>query len=215
MCRPSHRRTGSHVTEWLERLSRTGGKLITIIRGSDADAARVRLEKVFDSGDPQLLGHFRELATEHLEVITGDIGEPNFGLDDTTWQRLAESVDLIAHVGALVNHVLPYEQLFGPNVVGTAEVIKLAISSRIKPPVDGTDRQIRHRPAALGPAVNARVARRRSNLSGSRADVDRFLAPRDLERAANSRFGHQGVGTPSKINPWRPRARRTRVAMHR
>jgi fatty acid CoA ligase FadD9 len=125
---------GRFVTlEWLERLSRTGGKLITIIRGSDADAARTRLETVFDSGDPNLLDRFRELATEHLEVITGDIGEPNLGLDDTTWQRLAESVDLISHVGALVNHVLPYDQLFGPNVVGTAEVIKLAISSQIKP----------------------------------------------------------------------------------
>lgn len=125
---------GRFVTlEWLERLSRTGGTLITIIRGNDADAARTRLEKAFDSGDPHLLNRSRELAAEHLEVITGDIGEPNLGLDDTTWQRLAESVDLIAHVGALVNHVLPYEQLFGPNVVGTAEVIKLAISSRIKP----------------------------------------------------------------------------------
>jgi fatty acid CoA ligase FadD9 len=29
--------------------------------------------------------------------------------------------------------VLPYEQLFGPNVVGTAEIIRLAISARIKP----------------------------------------------------------------------------------
>jgi fatty acid CoA ligase FadD9 len=125
---------GRFVTlEWLERLSRTGGKLITIIRGSNADVARARLEEAFDSGDPQLLSHFREMATEHLEVIVGDIGEPNLGLDDPTWQGLAESVDLIAHVGALVNHVLPYEQLFGPNVVGTAEVIKLAISSRIKP----------------------------------------------------------------------------------
>ncbi|HVR00468.1 MAG TPA: carboxylic acid reductase [Mycobacterium sp.] len=125
---------GRFVTlEWLERLSRTGGKLITIIRGNDADAARARLEEVFDRGDPHLLNHFRELATEHLEVITGDISEPNLGLDDTTWQRLAESVDLISHVGALVNHVLPYDQLFGPNVVGTAEVIKLAISSQIKP----------------------------------------------------------------------------------
>jgi hypothetical protein len=26
------------------------------------------------------------------------------------------------------------------------------------------------------------------------------LAPRDLERAANSRFGQTAVGTPSKIN---------------
>lgn len=125
---------GRFVTlEWLQRLSRNGGKLITIIRGSDADAARARLEKVFDSGDPQLLHDFRELAAEHLEIITGDIGEPNLGLDPTTWERLANTTDLIAHVGALVNHVLPYEQLFGPNVVGTAEVIKLAISARIKP----------------------------------------------------------------------------------
>jgi fatty acid CoA ligase FadD9 len=125
---------GRFVTlEWLERLSRTGGKLITIIRGSDAAAARARLEAVFDSGDPGLPAHFRELATEHLEVIVGDIGEPNLGLDDANWRRLADNVDLISHVGALVNHVLPYEQLFGPNVVGTAEVIKLAISSRVKP----------------------------------------------------------------------------------
>ena len=119
--------------EWLQRLSGTGGKLITVVRGSDADAARARLEKVFDSGDPRLWHRFRELAAEHLEVITGDIGESNLGLDPTTWEGLAQSVDLVMHVGALVNHVLPYEQLFGPNVVGTAEGIKLAISSRIKP----------------------------------------------------------------------------------
>ncbi len=125
---------GRFVTlEWLQRLSRTGGKLITIVRGSDADAAHNRLEKVFDTGDPHLLHRFRELAADHLEVITGDIGEPNLGLDPTTWERLAHTTDLIVHVGALVNHVLPYEQLFGPNVVGTAEVIKLAISARIKP----------------------------------------------------------------------------------
>ncbi|TDZ45650.1 Carboxylic acid reductase [Mycobacteroides franklinii] len=34
---------------------------------------------------------------------------------------------------ALVNHVLPYSQLFGPNVVGTAEIIKLALTTTIKP----------------------------------------------------------------------------------
>ena len=39
----------------------------------------------------------------------------------------------IVHPAALVNHILPYGQLFGPNVVGTAEVIRLAISERLKP----------------------------------------------------------------------------------
>jgi fatty acid CoA ligase FadD9 len=118
--------------EWLQRLSRTGGRLITLVRGDDAEAARRRLEQVFDT-DPELSAHFRALAREHLEVIPGDIGEPNLGLDDPTWERLAGEVDLVVHPAALVNHVLPYRQMFGPNVVGTAEVIRLAISQRIKP----------------------------------------------------------------------------------
>ncbi|BCP14141.1 carboxylic acid reductase [Mycobacterium paraintracellulare] len=119
--------------EWLQRLSQTGGTLICVVRGTDADAARARLEESFDSGDPELLGQFRELAAKHLEIIVGDIGDPNLGLDRPTWDRLARTVDLIVHPAALVNHVLPYDQLFGPNVVGTAEVIRLAISARIKP----------------------------------------------------------------------------------
>ncbi|MGC7215494.1 SDR family oxidoreductase, partial [Mycobacteroides abscessus subsp. massiliense] len=60
-------------------------------------------------------------------------GDPNLGLDADTWQRLADTLDVIVHPAALVNHVLPYNQLFGPNVVGTAEIIKLAITTKIKP----------------------------------------------------------------------------------
>jgi fatty acid CoA ligase FadD9 len=41
-------------------------------------------------------------------------------------------VDLIVHAAALVNHVLPYSQLFGPNVAGTAQVIRLALTSKRK-----------------------------------------------------------------------------------
>ncbi|QNI05127.1 AMP-binding protein [Mycobacterium kubicae] len=119
--------------EWLQRLSERGGKLIAVVRGSDAEAARARLADVFGSGDPQLVQRFEELAAHHLEVIPGDIGEPNLGLDQATWERLAQTVDMIVHPAALVNHVLPYDQLFGPNVVGTAELIRLAITARIKP----------------------------------------------------------------------------------
>ena len=76
---------------------------------------------------------FRTLADGHLEVLAGDIGQPNLGLDDATWGRLAASVDLIVHPAAHVNHVLPYPQLFGANVAGTAETIRLAITGRLKP----------------------------------------------------------------------------------
>jgi fatty acid CoA ligase FadD9 len=121
--------------EWLQRLSQTGGRLITVVRGSDAERARARLERAFDSGDRELLRHFGELAADHLEVLAGDIGDSDLGLDKATWDWLAKHVDLIVHPAALVNHVLPYPQLFGPNVVGTAELIRLAITTRIKPVV--------------------------------------------------------------------------------
>jgi thioester reductase-like protein len=39
---------------------------------------------------------------------------PGLGLDEPAWQRLAGAADLIVHPAALVNHVLPYDQLFAP-----------------------------------------------------------------------------------------------------
>ncbi|MCH0540329.1 thioester reductase domain-containing protein [Streptomyces sp. MUM 203J] len=119
--------------EWLERLASSGGRLICVIRGNDPAEAARRLEKTFDSGDAELLRRYRESARTSLEVLAGDLGEPCLGLDEGTWHRLADTVDLIVHSGALVNHVLPYSQLFGPNVVGTAELIRLALTTRMKP----------------------------------------------------------------------------------
>jgi fatty acid CoA ligase FadD9 len=117
--------------EWLQRVSRSGGRVVALVRGADADAARRRLAAVYES-DPAMSQEFRELAANHLEVVPGDVAEPNLGLDEATWQRLAHDVDLVVHPAALVNHVLPYGQLFGPNVTGTAEIVRLAISERLK-----------------------------------------------------------------------------------
>jgi fatty acid CoA ligase FadD9 len=116
---------------WLERLAGSGGRLVCIARGSDAAHARQRIESALDT-DPALIEHFRALAADHLEVLPGDIGLPNLGLDEDTWTRLAETVDLIVHPAAHVNHVLPYNQLFSANVAGTAELIRLAITTRLK-----------------------------------------------------------------------------------
>jgi fatty acid CoA ligase FadD9 len=131
--------------EWLERMDLVDGKVICIVRAKSDEEARARLDATFDAADspvasllpagadPKLLAHYRSLAAEHLEVLAGDKGEANLGLDDATWQRLADTVDLIVDPAALVNHVLPYSQLFGPNVVGTAELIRIALTTKIKP----------------------------------------------------------------------------------
>ncbi|MCT7659991.1 non-ribosomal peptide synthetase, partial [Mycobacterium deserti] len=116
----------------LEQMERVDGSLICLIRAdSDVDARR-RLEKTF-SGDPGLSRYFRELAAGRLEVIAGDKSANNLGVAQQTWQRLAETVDAIADSAALVNGVLPYRELFEPNVVGTAELIRLALTAKLKP----------------------------------------------------------------------------------
>lgn len=119
--------------EWLERVSQfEDGKVFAIVRGNSPESAYKRLEDVFRSDD-ELFQKFTDLAEKHLEVLVGDIAQEKFGLDDKTWDRLAQEVDYISHPAALVNHVLPYNQLFEPNVLGTAEIIKLALINKLKP----------------------------------------------------------------------------------
>ncbi|MGN6335504.1 amino acid adenylation domain-containing protein [Mycobacterium sp.] len=125
---------GRYLTlEWLSRMELVDGTLICLVRADSDEEARHRLDRTFDSGDPQLLAHFHELAADHLQVIAGDKAEPNLGLNDQTWHRLADTVDVIVDCAALVNGVLPYSELFGPNVVGTAELIRMALATKLKP----------------------------------------------------------------------------------
>ena len=101
------------VLELLEQLELVDGTLICVVRGESDEDARRRLDNTFDS-DPHLRRHFRELAADHLEVVAGDKGEQQLGLDAETWQRLAENVDLIVDSAAVVSAILPYSELFGP-----------------------------------------------------------------------------------------------------
>jgi fatty acid CoA ligase FadD9 len=118
--------------EWMEALSESNGKVICIVRGSDNDSARKRLDEAIGTRDPALTERFRLLADKHLEVVAGDLVAQKLGLDDATFARFAEEVDQIVHPGALVNHLLAYKHLFEPNVVGTAELIRFALCSRQK-----------------------------------------------------------------------------------
>jgi glycopeptidolipid biosynthesis protein len=121
------------VLQLLEQMEQVGGTLICLVRAESDEQARRRLENVFDTGDPALLRHFDELAADHLQVIAGDKAEVNLGLDQPTWQRLADTVDLIVDSAAVVNSVLSYRDLFAPNVAGTAELIRVALATKLKP----------------------------------------------------------------------------------
>ncbi len=118
---------------WMKKLSQNDGKLICLVRAKDNIVAHERLAKEFKGVDKELETEFHELAKNHLEVLAGDISKPLLGLGEDDFNRLATEVDRICHPAAFVNHRLAYQHLFGPNVVGTAEIIRLAISDKRKP----------------------------------------------------------------------------------
>jgi thioester reductase-like protein len=70
---------------------------------------------------------------DRVVPITGDLAQPGLGLSPETFRELARDIDVIYHVGALVNFVYPYQALRAANVAGTREVIRLAGESRAIP----------------------------------------------------------------------------------
>ena len=119
--------------QWMEKVAPLGGKVICIVRGKDDNTARDRLNQVYMGLDPTLETHYQQLASQHLEVLAGDAAEEYLGVGEAQFNRLADEVDRIAHVAALVNHRLGYQHLFAPNVAGTAEIVRLALTKRMKP----------------------------------------------------------------------------------
>lgn len=122
------------LLDLLERLP-PGGKVVCVVRAPGDGEAFARLDAVFHS-DPALARRFAELAGGgRLEALAGDLMEPRFGLREADFERLAGEVDAVVHNGALVNHAFSYRDLFEPNVLGTAEAIRLALRRRLKPMV--------------------------------------------------------------------------------
>jgi amino acid adenylation domain-containing protein/thioester reductase-like protein len=67
---------------------------------------------------------------DRVVPLAGDLAEPRLGLSAEAFRGLARDIDVIYHVGALVNFVYPYQALRAVNVAGTREVIRLAGESR-------------------------------------------------------------------------------------
>ncbi|KAK1762789.1 thioester reductase domain-containing protein [Phialemonium atrogriseum] len=118
--------------QWMESLAARQGKVIAIVRARDAVTAHARIDGAIGTVDKELTRHYQTLAKNHLEVIVGDLALPMLGQGEEEFGRLAREVDQIVHCGALVNHRLAYQDLFEPNVVGTAELIRLALTGRLK-----------------------------------------------------------------------------------
>ena len=74
-------------------------KVVCLVRAKSAEAA---LERLRDAAGGRGVWDEKWVEAGRLEVVKGDLDVPNFGLDETTWTRVAAEADAIIHNGALV-----------------------------------------------------------------------------------------------------------------
>ncbi|BBZ50966.1 thioester reductase domain-containing protein [Mycobacterium heidelbergense] len=112
-------------------LARTPYTLHALVRATDAAHGLDRI--VASLRRAQLWSPaFEAEVRARVRVVCGDLAEPHLGIGEATFQRLAESVDAVVHNGALVNYVRTYDALRPANVVGTHELLRLAMTAHRK-----------------------------------------------------------------------------------
>ncbi len=122
------------LLELLEQANRADGEVVALVRAPSDAEALVRLGASYATGaDPTLRARFAALARGgRLVALAADLLLPRFGLSEERYDRLAADTNAVVHNGALVNHAFSYAQLFEPNVLGTVEVMRLALRARRK-----------------------------------------------------------------------------------
>ena len=80
--------------------------------------------------------HYQTLASKHLEVLPVMWAS----LSSVCLMRFLISALVLKSIGFVMSRhwlttVLGYERLFGPNVAGTAEIVRLALTSKSNPSI--------------------------------------------------------------------------------
>lgn len=97
-------------------------RVFVLVRGESIEVVQERLR-----ADMVRAGVYQESQWERVRVVVGDLGRPRFGVSESQWESLIESVGEIFHSGAKVDVTLPYTALRKVNVEGTLTVIEMAI----------------------------------------------------------------------------------------
>lgn len=139
LCVKHHRTTCEHVlltgaTGFLgtfllaELLRKTSMHIHCLIRATtEAEGQKKLQQKLEEANIWQTEWEMR------IYPIIGDLGQPQLGLSSHHFSELARRIDRIYHNGAYVNMMYPYEALRPANVLGTKEIIRLAMTYQLKP----------------------------------------------------------------------------------
>jgi amino acid adenylation domain-containing protein/thioester reductase-like protein len=98
-----------------------------LVRAEDAELGLERVKQ-----NMAIYGLWDERLVERVVPVPGDLGHPQFGLTEARFQELAHKIDVIIHNGALVNFIYSYHEHKATNVLGTQEVLRLAVKEKLK-----------------------------------------------------------------------------------
>ena len=118
---------GAHILRDLLTRKSPEAKVVALVRAKSGEQALERIRSTC-----RAYGFWDETWTSKLQALCGDLGKPQFGLSQTVWDGLTESVDAVIHNGALVHWVYPYATLKPANVMGTIDALKLCGSGKAK-----------------------------------------------------------------------------------
>jgi long-chain acyl-CoA synthetase len=99
-------------------LHETNLTIITLVRAESQAAAVRRLARAW--------WDWPELAAAQVEVLAGDVSQPQLGLDEEDYSQLAGRITHIIHTAADLRVNVPLDELRKTNVLGTANVLALA-----------------------------------------------------------------------------------------
>ncbi len=112
-------------------LEQTDDLIYVLVRAENEEKGMGRLLEGMELSaiaEEEYIGEFRD----RVIPVCGDLGKPNLGLNDATWDFLSKNIHTIYNNGALVNYLFNYEKMRKPNVLGTNEIIKLALNEKPK-----------------------------------------------------------------------------------
>ena len=111
-----------------ELLQQTQAKIYCLIRCTDCSEGLTRLRATFSKYSLPATA-----LDQRVIPVPGYLDQPRFGLSEIQFMSLADQVDVIYHVGAMVNFVKPYSALAATNIQGTYEILRLASQGKLKP----------------------------------------------------------------------------------
>ncbi|ROV95053.1 hypothetical protein VPNG_09475 [Cytospora leucostoma] len=119
---------GSYLIKDILNRSRPSINLIAHVRGAkDPAAAFERIQRSLRG-----YGLWKDDWSSRLSCVVGDLSQPQLGIDDSTWKKLSNEVDVVIHNGASVHWVKRYNDMVAPNVLSARDAMRLCNEGKPK-----------------------------------------------------------------------------------